>query len=77
MSSSRRILRILVSFACTVAIIAILVTSSIRIIDAGNRGVLLHFGAVDISKSLEEGIHFVIPVHDEVVQMEVRTQKNN
>lgn len=57
------------------AIIAILVTSSIRVIDTGNRGVLLHFGAVDISKSLEEGIRFVVPVRDEVVQMEVRTQK--
>ena len=50
-------------------------TSSIRIIDAGNRGVLLHFGAADINRSLEEGIHFVVPVRDEVVQMEVRTQK--
>ena len=57
------------------AIIAILVTSSIRIIDAGNRGVLLHFDAADINRSLEEGIHFVVPVRDEVVQMEVRTQK--
>ena len=75
MPSSRRIVRILVSFACTVAIIAILVTSSIRIIDAGNRGVLLHFSAVDINKSLEEGIHFVVPIRYEVVQMEVRTQK--
>ena len=51
MPSSRRILRILVSFACPVAIIAIPVTGSIRIIDAGNIGLLLHFGAVDISKS--------------------------
>ena len=57
------------------AIIVILVTSSIRIIGAGNRGVLLHFGVVDICKSLEEGIHLVVTVLYEVVQMEVRTQK--
>jgi prohibitin 2 len=38
-------------------------------------GGLLNVGAVDISKSPEEGINFVVPVRDEVVQMEVRTQK--
>jgi prohibitin 2 len=38
-------------------------------------GGLLNVGAVDISKSLEEGINFVVPVRDEVVQMEVQTQK--
>ena len=41
----------------------------------GNRGVLLNFGAVDTSRSLQEGIHFVVPVRDNVIQMEVRTQK--
>ncbi|MGB8134454.1 MAG: prohibitin family protein [Nitrososphaeraceae archaeon] len=49
--------------------------SSIRIVDAGYRGVLVQFGNVDTSKSLDEGLHFVIPFRDNVVQMEVRTQK--
>lgn len=75
MLSSCRLVRILVSSTCVVALIAILVTRSIRIIDAGNSGVLLNFSAVDISKSLKEGIHFVVPFRDEVVQMGVRTQK--
>lgn len=78
MPRSRRIARAIVS-GLAVAVVAIavvvLVTGSIRIVDAGNRGVLLNFGAVDVSTSLEEGIHFVVPVRDEVVQMEVRTQK--
>ncbi len=30
---------------------------------------------MDTTKSLEEGIHFVVPVRDNVVPMEVRTQK--
>lgn len=75
MRRSRRIARVLVSVAVIAIAIAVLITGSIRIVDAGNRGVLLNFGAVDVSTSLEEGIHFVVPVRDEVVQMEVRTQK--
>jgi regulator of protease activity HflC (stomatin/prohibitin superfamily) len=56
-------------------VVAFLVTNSVKIIDAGNRGVLLNFGAVYVSRSLNEGIHFVVPVRDNVVQMEVRTQR--
>jgi prohibitin 2 len=44
-------------------------------LEAGNRGVLLKFGAVDTSVSLNEGIHFVTPFRDNVVPLEVRTQK--
>ncbi|MGH9985923.1 MAG: prohibitin family protein [Nitrososphaeraceae archaeon] len=58
-----------------VIIAGIFVFTSIKIVDAGNRGVLLHFGAVDTSSSLSEGLHFVVPVRDDVVQMEVRTRK--
>ena len=54
---------------------AIAITGSIKIVDAGYRGVLLTFGAVDTTRSLNEGIHFVVPVRDNVVQMEVRTQR--
>ncbi|MCI0559660.1 MAG: prohibitin family protein, partial [Nitrososphaera sp.] len=49
--------------------------ASIKIVEAGNRGVLLHFGAVDTSISLNEGIHFVVPFRDNVIPVEVRTQK--
>jgi prohibitin 2 len=74
-NSSKRILRIAIPAIVGVIIVAILIVSGVKIVDAGNRGVLLNFGAVDVSRSLDEGIHFVVPVRDNVVQMEVRTQK--
>src|ERR687897_124239 len=74
-NSSKRILRIAIPAIVGVIIVAILIVSSVKIVDAGNRGVLLNFGAVDVSRSLDEGIHFVVPIRDNVVQMEVRTQK--
>ena len=43
------------------------------IVPAGYKGVLLHFGAVRGQKS--EGFHLVVPFVQEVVLMEVRTQK--
>ena len=58
-----------------IIVVAFLIINSVKIVDAGNRGVLLNFGAVDVSRSLNEGIHFVVPVRDNVVQMEVRTQR--
>src|ERR687892_2155354 len=74
-NSTKRILRIAIPAIVGVIIVAILIVSGVKIVDAGNRGVLLNFGAVDVSRSLDEGIHFVVPIRDNVVQMEVRTQK--
>ena len=73
--SSRSLIRIVVPVIIGIIIISIIAISSVRIVDAGNRGILLHFGAVDTSLSLDEGLHFVVPFRDNVVQMEVRTQK--
>ncbi|MDH3277725.1 MAG: prohibitin family protein [Nitrosopumilus sp.] len=57
-------------------IIGVVVASSAQIVDSGNRGVLLHWNAVDTqSPPLEEGLHFVVPFQDSVVNMEVRTLK--
>ena len=57
-------------------IIGVVASSSVKIVDAGNRGILTHWNAVDLTNPpLDEGIHFVIPFQDEVVQMEVRTLK--
>ena len=56
--------------------IGIVISSSVQIVEAGNRGVLLHWSAVDTSSPpLEEGLHFVVPFQDSVVNMEVRTLK--
>ena len=57
-------------------IIGVVVSASVKIVDAGNRGVLLHWNAVDLSAPpLDEGIHFLVPFQDDIVQMEVRTLK--
>jgi len=48
--------------------------ASVQIVDAGHRGVLLHWNAVDVTiPPLDEGLHFVVPFQDSVVNMEVRT----
>ena len=57
-------------------IIGVIATASVKIVDSGNRGVLLHWNAVDLTQPpLEEGLHFVVPFQDEVVNIEVRTLK--
>ena len=57
-------------------VIGVIAAAAVTIVDAGHRGVLLHWNAVDLTISpLEEGLHFVVPFADSVVQMEVRTLK--
>jgi len=57
-------------------VIGVVAAASVKIVDAGNRGVLLHWNAVDTSiPPLAEGLHFVMPFADEVVNIEVRTLK--
>lgn len=42
-----------------IIIISIIAISSVRTVDAGNRGVLVQLENVDTNKSLDEGLHFV------------------
>ena len=57
-------------------IVGVVIAASVQIVDAGNRGVLLHWNAVDLTQPpLEEGLHFVTPFQDSVVELEVRTLK--
>ena len=57
-------------------ITGVVTTSSVKIVDAGHRGVLLHWNAVDTNNPpLEEGLHFVTPFADDVINIEVRTLK--
>ena len=58
----------------TVIIIIIVLSESVVIVEAGHRGVVLYLGAVE-NRVLGEGVHFVTPFAEQVVQMEVRTQK--
>jgi len=72
---SNSLIKIVIPAVIGMIVVAFVIINSVKIVDAGNRGVLLNFGAVDVSRSLDEGIHFVVPVRDNVVQMEVRTQR--
>jgi len=58
----------------TVIIIIVIMAESVVIVEAGHRGVVLYLGAVE-NRVLAEGVHFIIPFAEQVVQMEVRTQK--
>ena len=72
---SRSSVRIIIPVIIGFILLIIVLSASIKIVEAGNRGVLLHFGAVDTSASLNEGIHFVVPFRDNVIPIEVRTQR--
>jgi prohibitin 2 len=68
--------KILISAVIILIIIAVVASASVKIVDAGNRGVLTQWNAVDIENApLDEGIHFLVPFQDDIVQIEVRTQK--
>jgi regulator of protease activity HflC (stomatin/prohibitin superfamily) len=57
-------------------IIGVVASASAQIVDSGHRGVLLHWNAVDITiPPLDEGLHFVIPFQDTIINMEIRTLK--
>jgi len=58
----------------TIIIIIVVMAESIVIVQAGHRGVVLYLGAVE-NRVLGEGVHFITPFAEQVVQMEVRTQK--
>jgi prohibitin 2 len=58
----------------TVIIIIIVMIESVVIVEAGHRGVVLYAGAVE-NRVLAEGVHFIIPFAEQVIQLEVRTQK--
>jgi prohibitin 2 len=58
-----------------VIVMVVVLSASIKLVEAGHRGVLTRFGAVDTSVSLNEGIHFVTPFRDNVIPIEIRTQK--
>jgi prohibitin 2 len=70
-SSIRIVVPVIIGFIMVIVVLA----ASVKIVEAGHRGVLLNFGAVDTSAALNEGIHFVVPFRDNIVQLEVRTQK--
>ena len=57
-----------------VALIAFSAINPIVRINAGQRGVILKWGAVS-GRILDEGIHWLMPIRDEVAKMDVKIQK--
>lgn len=58
----------------TFIVIIIVMSESVAIVEAGHRGVVLYVGAVE-NRVLGEGIHFIVPFAEQVIQLEVRTLK--
>ena len=58
----------------TFIVIIVVMFESVVIVEAGHRGVVLYLGAVE-NRVLGEGLHFIVPFAEQVIQMEVRTQK--
>src|SRR6266550_5105315 len=58
----------------TFVVIIIFMFESVVVVEAGHRGVVLYVGAVE-NRVLGEGIHFIIPFAEQVIQLEVRTLK--
>src|ERR671930_1351846 len=69
-SNKLKILAAIVTFI----IIIVVMSESVVIVQAGHRGVVLYVGAVE-NKVLGEGLHFIIPFAEQVIQLEVRTLK--
>ena len=56
-------------------VVGLLATTSYQQVDAGHRGILLTFGAVDENTSYSEGAHIVFPIAQTVEQMSIQIQK--
>src|SRR2546425_11931815 len=65
---------IIVAGIVTFVVIIVVMFESVVVVEAGHRGVVLYVGAVE-NRVLGEGIHFIIPFAEQVVQLEVRTLK--
>ena len=65
---------VILAAIATFAVIVIILSQSVVIVQAGHRGVVLYLGAVE-NRVLGEGVHFIVPFVEQVVQLEVRTLK--
>lgn len=66
---------IIISAIVMIGILVLTLSASIKIVDAGNRGVLTHWNAVDFTQPpLEPGMHFVTPFQDNIVPVNIQVQ---
>ena len=64
----------IVAVIVTVIVIIVVMSESVVVVQAGHRGVVLYVGAVE-NRVLGEGVHFIVPFAEQVIQLEVRTLK--
>ncbi|TAL28322.1 MAG: prohibitin family protein [Nitrospirae bacterium] len=62
-------------FFLVIALIVLIIMNPFVIVGAGERGVVLNFGAVQ-QIVLEEGIHFRVPIMQRVIKVDVRIHKS-
>jgi regulator of protease activity HflC (stomatin/prohibitin superfamily) len=62
-------------FFIVIAAIGVLVMNPFVIVGAGERGVVLNFGAVQ-GTVLDEGIHFRVPIMQRVIKIDVKVHKS-
>ncbi|MBE0568427.1 MAG: prohibitin family protein [Deltaproteobacteria bacterium] len=63
-----------VKYAIIALAVVVILSGSLVIVGPGTRGVLMNFGAVS-PNVWGEGLHFKIPLYQDVVRMDVRVQK--
>ena len=74
-NNSAKIVRLLSIIIGLLVVISGTLISSVRLVSAGEKGVLLTWGAVQ-NKILSEGIHLVNPISDTVVNINIKVQKD-
>lgn len=57
-----------------ITVVFIIILNPLTTIDTGERGIVLHWGAFK-GKVLTEGIHMVMPIAQDVIKINVQTQK--
>src|SRR4030065_2545040 len=67
--------RVGIGIVAVAVLLVLLIISPCVKIDAGERGVLLNFGAVQ-DEVLGEGLHLRIPIMQKIVKMDVKIQKS-
>lgn len=65
----------LIAIVIIIAVVVLLMLNPFVKVGAGERGVVMNFGAVQ-DKVLDEGLHFIVPVMQEVVKVDVKVQKS-
>jgi prohibitin 2 len=68
-------LGIIASIIVIVVVSIVLGMASVKFVNAGEKGVLTHWGAVDFNQPpLSSGMHFVVPFQDDVVPVNIQIQ---